>query len=245
MRCLEATRPERGYASTMSRADILVVDDDPRLQEVVRYALSREGFSVRVAANGVEALTSLAEATPDLIVLDVMMPEMDGMEFCRRVRRDSEIPIVFLSSKDDELDRVLGLELGGDDYVTKPFSTRELVSRIKAVLRRTRRKPTEESDDELLRAGRLKMDQGQHRVCVGDDEISLTVTEFRILQVLMRRPGRVYTRDELADRAYPGRHHVSERTLDSHIRRVRQKMRPFGLDPVETVHGLGYRLRRE
>jgi len=229
----------------MSRADILVVDDDPRLQEVVRYALSREGFAVRVASNGVEALASLSKAAPDLIVLDVMMPEMDGMEFCRRVRRDSEVPIVFLSSKDDELDRVLGLELGGDDYVTKPFSTRELVSRIKAVLRRTQRKPAEDDAEELLRSGRLKMDQGQHRVWVGEDEVSLTVTEFRILQVLMRRPGRVYTRDELADRAYPGRHHVSERTLDSHIRRVRQKMRPFGLDPVETVHGLGYRLRRD
>ncbi len=232
----------------MSRAEILVVDDDPRLREVVRYALSREGFSVREAANGVEALQALDQAPVDLLVLDVMMPEMDGMELCRQVRRRSEVPIVFLSSKDDELDRVLGLELGGDDYITKPFSTRELVSRVKAVLRRTRRAPAQEEpedDAEILHSGRLRMDQGKHRVFVGGEEIPLTVTEFRILQVLLRRPGRVYTRDELAERAYPGRHHVSECTLDSHIRRVRQKMRPHGLDPVETVHGLGYRLRTE
>lgn len=231
----------------MSRAEILVVDDDPRLREVVRYALSREGFSVSEAANGVEALAHLARVprSPDLLVLDVKMPEMDGMELCRQVRRSSEVPIVFLSSKDDELDRVLGLELGGDDYITKPFSTRELISRVKAVLRRTRRSaaPADPEEDDVLQTGELRMDQSRHRVHVGEDEVGLTVTEFRILQVLMRRPGRVYTRDELADRAYPGRHHVSERTLDSHVRRIRQKMRPHGLDPVETVHGLGYRLR--
>jgi len=231
----------------MSRAEILLVDDDPRLREVVRYALSREGFTVREAANGVEALEALKRAPVDLLVLDVKMPEMDGMELCRQVRRTSEVPIVFLSSKDDELDRVLGLELGGDDYVTKPFSTRELVSRVKAVLRRTRPREAvaEDSEEAVLQVGALRMDQAKHRIHVGGEEVALTVTEFRILQVLMRRPGRVYTRDELADRAYPGRHHVSERTLDSHVRRIRQKMRPHDLDPVETVHGLGYRLRTE
>ncbi len=231
----------------MSRAEILVVDDDPRLREVVRYALSREGFSVREAADGAQALAYLERQPrePDLMVLDVNMPELDGMDLCRAIRRRSELPIVFLSSRGDELDRVLGLELGGDDYITKPFSTRELVSRIKAVLRRTRRRAESGEEEALLRAGRLCMDTARHRVYVGDEEVGLTVTEFRILQVLLRRPGRVYTRDELAERAYPGRHHVSERTLDSHVRRIRQKMRPRGLDPVETVHGLGYRLRAD
>ncbi len=230
----------------MSRAEILVVDDDPRLREVVRYALSREGFSVSEAADGAQALAYLDRQPrePDLMVLDVGMPELDGMALCRAIRRRSELPIVFLSSRDDELDRVLGLELGGDDYITKPFSTRELVSRIKAVLRRTRRR-AEPGDEERLRAGALCMDIARHRVYAGEAEVGLTVTEFRILQVLMRRPGRVYTRDELTERAYPGRHHVSERTLDSHVRRIRQKMRPHGLDPVETVHGLGYRLRAD
>ncbi|MCB9758814.1 MAG: response regulator transcription factor [Alphaproteobacteria bacterium] len=226
-------------------AHILVVDDDPRLREVVRYALSRAGFRIDEASDGAEALRRFAADRPDLIVLDVLMPEMDGIEVCRRIRQESDVPIVFLSSRDEEVDRVLGLELGGDDYVTKPFSPRELVSRVKAVLRRTRpAAPRESEDDPVLVTGTIRMDTGEHRIWAGDDEITLTVTEFRILQVLMTRPGRVYTRDELVDRAYPGTHHVSDRTLDSHVRRIRQKFRVHDLDPVETVHGLGYRLRQ-
>ena len=225
-------------------SEILVVDDDPRLREVVRYALSREGFEVAEARDGAEALRQVAALDPALVVLDVLMPEMDGIEVCRTLRRTSEVPIVFLSSRGEELDRVLGLELGGDDYLTKPFSTRELVSRVKAVLRRSRPAPVEpvEGGDALV-CGPLRLDPEAFRVWIGSEEIQLTVTEFRILQVLMSRASRAWTRDELMERAYPGRHYVSGRTLDSHVRRIRQKCRGAGLDPVETVHGLGCRLR--
>jgi two-component system OmpR family response regulator len=175
------------------------------------------------------------------------MPELDGIEVCRQIRRTSDVPIVFLSSRGEELDRVLGLELGGDDYLTKPFSTRELVSRVKAVLRRTSKAapPPETAGTPALCTGSLRLEPDAFRVWIGTLEIQLTVTEFRLLQVLMSRPSRAWTRDELMDRAYPGRHHVSGRTLDSHVRRIRQKCRDAGLDPVETVHGLGYRLRVE
>lgn len=195
---------------------ILVVDDDPHLREVLRYTLERQGWSVREAADGLVALNLLRHESADLLVLDVTMPELDGIETCRRIRQNSNIPIVFLSSRDEELDRILGLEMGGDDYLTKPFSPRELVSRIKAVLR---------------------------RAWVDETEVTLTVTEFAILQTLLSHPGRAYNREELTDRSYGEGHHISDRTLDSHIRRIRQKCKDAGLDPIETVHGLGYRLR--
>ena len=228
----------------MTGADILIVDDDDNLREVVRYALDRAGFKVREAEDGKQAMAEFGARSPDLIVLDVLMPEMDGIEVCREIRKESQVPIVFLSSRDEEVDRVLGLELGGDDYMTKPFSPRELVSRVKAVLRRARPATQAESQENTLRAGPIRMNPERHRVFVEDDEVRLTVTEFRLLQVLLRRPGRVYTRDELVERAYPGNHHVSDRTLDSHVRRIRQKFREHDVDPVETVHGLGYRLRQ-
>ena len=227
----------------MPGADILLVDDDPSLREVVRYALTRAGFTVREASNGVAALASFTASTPDMIVLDVLMPEMDGMEVCREVRTTSQVPILFLSSRGEELDRVLGLELGGDDYVTKPFSPRELVSRVKAVLRRT--KPAEAAPGDVLAVGDVKLDRSAYRVWAAGCEVSLTVTEFRILEVLIRRPGRVFERAELVELAYPGPHHVSDRTLDSHIRRIRQKLREAGSDRIETVHGLGFRFQGE
>lgn len=224
---------------------ILVVDDDPNLREVVRYALSREGFRVEEAQNGEEALRRWRALKPDLLVLDVLMPEMDGLAVCREIRRESTVPIVFLSSRDEELDRVLGLELGGDDYISKPFSTRELVSRVRAVLRRSKAVASPEPAEPMIQIGSLRLDPGEHRVFFGEQPVVLTVTEFRLLQVLMGRPGRVYTRDELVERAYGENYHLSERTLDSHVRRIRQKFRDLGLDPVETVHGLGYRLRSD
>ena len=221
--------------------DVLVVDDDPRLREVVRYALSREGYAVREASDGLAALAEVQRDEPALVVLDVLMPELDGLEVCRRLRAQGcSVPVVFLSSRGEELDRILGLELGGDDYLAKPFSTRELVSRVRAVLRRQR-----PAADSRLRVGRLALDAEAFRVWIGEDEIGLTVTEFRLLQVMMRRPSRAWTRDELMERAYPGRHQVSGRTLDSHVRRIRSKCREAGLDPIETVHGLGYRLRTD
>ncbi len=222
---------------------ILVVDDDPNLREVVRYALARQGYTVREAPNGAEALRAFAQAPVDLVVLDVVMPELDGIDTCRELRKTSRVPIVFLSSRDEELDRVLGLELGADDYLTKPFSTRELVARVKAVLRRATPEPPAEKP-RALAVGTLRLDLDEHRAWAGAQEVVLTVTEFSLLRVLMSRPGKVYTRDELVERAYGEHHHVSERTLDSHVRRIRQKFREVGLDPVETVHGLGYRLRQ-
>ncbi len=229
----------------MMNADILVVDDDPRLREVVRYALSRAGFRVQDVGDGAAALRLLESRTVDLIVLDVLMPEVDGLEVCRRVRARSNVPIVFLSSRGEELDRVLGLELGGDDYLTKPFSPRELVSRVKAVLRRTQPPPeaTPTGGAHDLKVGELRLDPELHRVWVAGNEVELTATEFRLLHVLMGRPGRVYTRAELVERAYEGQHHVSDRTVDSHVRRIRQKLRDAGVDPVETVHGVGFRLQ--
>jgi two-component system OmpR family response regulator len=216
---------------------ILLVDDDANLREVVRYALDRAGFVVTEAADGLEALVAFRETEPDLVVLDVLMPELDGLEVCRRIRQTSQVPIVFLSSRGEEVDRILGLDLGGDDYVTKPFSARELVSRIRAVLRRT----SGASGTSRLVLGPVVLDSETWRVEVRGEAVELTVTEFRLLEVLARRPGRVFPRDALIARAYPGQHHVSARTVDSHVRRIRQKLRATGLECIETVHGLGFR----
>lgn len=218
---------------------ILLADDDPSLREVVRYALDRAGFEVIEAQDGRVALDRFGRHAVDLVVLDVLMPELDGIEVCRAIRKTSSVPIVFLSSRSEEVDKILGLEMGGDDYITKPFSPRELVSRVRAVLRRTR--PPEEPTA-IVEAAGVKLDVEAFRVWANTTEVTLTVTEFRILEVLVRRPGRVFTRDELVQRAYDGPHHVSDRTLDSHMRRIRQKLREGGLDPIETVHGLGFRL---
>lgn len=228
-------------------ARILVVDDDPHLREVLRYALVRDGHEVEEARDGAEALRLAAASRPDLLVLDIVMPGMDGLEACRELRKTSTVPVVFLSSRDEELDRVLGLEMGGDDYLTKPFSTRELCARVKAVLRRGRPAPRAADEAPVLKAGPIRMDVVEHRLWVdvadGSHEIVLTVTEFSLLQVLLSRPGRAYTREDLTDRAYGEGYHLAERTLDSHVRRIRAKLREHGLDPIETVHGLGYRLR--
>ena len=234
---------------SITDAEILIVDDDPRLREVVRYALSQAGFRVREAGDGRAALQAIDERLPDLVVLDVVMPELDGVEVCRRIRQTSSVPVVFLSSKGEEVDRVLGLELGGDDYLSKPFSPRELVSRIKAVLRRVRPRtappaaPPVEDTGSAIRVGRVQMDIDRHRTIVDDEEINLTATEFRLLRVLLERPGVVFTRAKLVESAYPGNHYVSDRTLDSHIRRIRRKLRDVGLDPIETVHGVGFRYK--
>jgi two-component system OmpR family response regulator len=222
---------------------VLVVDDDANIREVVRYALAREGFDVREAARAADAQRHIDARPPDLIVLDVTMPEMDGLEFCRRLRRTSRVPILFLSSRGEELDRVLGLEMGGDDYLAKPFSPRELVSRIKAILRRAQ--PEAPPEPQSLEVAGMRLDPVEHRAFVLGTEVALTLTEFRLLQVLMSRPGRAWSRDELMKNAYEGVHFVAERTLDSHVRGVRAKLRELGIDPIETVHGVGYRLKKE
>jgi two-component system OmpR family response regulator len=226
-----------------ARKLVLVVDDDPNLREVVRFALEKEGFATVIAADGREALRQFAASPPDLVVLDILMPEMDGTEACREIRRTSTVPIVFLSSRDDELDRVLGLELGGDDYVTKPFSPRELVARVKAILRRTAAPSVAgEAPEECLSAGSLRLDLVGCRASWKGHEVVLTAMEFAVLKALLSQPRRVFSRSDLMDRAYDGEVVVSDRTIDSHVRRVRRKFRALGCDPVETVTGFGYRL---
>lgn len=222
-------------------APILLVDDDPHLRDVVRVALELGGFQVVEAADGRAALETAARVSPRLVVLDLMMPELDGLAVCRELRKTSRVPIVFLSSRDEELDRILGLELGGDDYLAKPFSPRELVARIRAVLRRVEEKAPAAPSQGPLTRGPLTLDAEAWRARWGEAEVLLTVMEFQLLATLLRAPTKVFSRDELIERAYDGVV-VSDRTVDSHIRRVRQKFAAVGGQVVETVHGVGYRL---
>jgi len=223
-------------------ATILVADDDGHIREVLRYALERAGHRVLEAADGAQALRLCADEPVELALLDILMPEADGLEVCRALRARGRLPIVFLTSRADELDRVLGLELGADDYVVKPFSPREVVARVKAVLRRARPAPDEPA--RALGCGPLRMDLERRRVAWGEREVPLTATEFALLQALLGRPGKVYTRDELVERAYGLGHAITDRTIDSHVRRIRRKLTEAGAaDPIETVHGVGYRLR--
>ncbi|MCA9544199.1 MAG: response regulator transcription factor, partial [Myxococcales bacterium] len=204
-------------------AHILLVDDDPHIREVVRFALQAAGHTVHEAVDGQDALDRFAAQPADAVVLDIMMPELDGLEVCRRLRtRSSQVPILFLSSKDDEFDRVLGLELGADDYVTKPFSPRELVARVKAMLRRAaaHAAPTPEPGSRLT-LGTLALDPTRHRCWVGGTEVVLTVTEFDLLRALFGFVGKAYSRDELIDRVWGAGHHITDRTIDSHVRRIR------------------------
>lgn len=229
---------------------VLVVDDDPHIREVVRFTLENGGHQVIEAQNGAEALATYAAKAVELIVLDIVMPESDGLTVCRTIRAGAKpnVPIMFVSSRDDELDRVLGLEMGADDYMVKPFSPRELLARVKAMLRRNAAQVTpaaESKSDELVRHGKLVIDVARHRVSWGDTALVMTVTEFSLLATLARAPGRVFTRDALVDKAYGEGHVITDRTVDSHIRRVRSKLATVGADPIETVYGLGYRMREE
>lgn len=219
-------------------ARILIVDDDPAIRDVLRFALARAGFETEEAADGLVALAAVDRHCPDLIVLDVQMPEMDGTELCRAVRRTRGVPILFLSSHTDEVDRIVGLEIGGDDYLTKPFSPRELVARVKAILRRG----AAPDAPEMLRQGRLALDLGAVRATWDGQEVALTATEFGILRTLVTRAGRVVSRDGLMDGAYATERVVSDRTIDSHVRRVRAKFAMLGAAPIETLPGFGYRL---
>src|ERR1041385_6592646 len=209
---------------------ILIVDDDAHIREVVAFTLEQAGFRTIEAANGLAAIERFEREVPDLVVLDILMPELDGTEVCRELRRRSRVPIVFLSSRDEELDRILGLELGGDDYVTKPFSPRELLARVRAVLRRARGEatPAQEPSARVLRRGRLTLDLDQFKALWDDREIVLTVTELGVLRTLLARPGKVFSRDELMDGAYDSATVVADRTIDSHVRRGRAKFPPPG-----------------
>lgn len=223
-------------------ARILVVDDDPHIRDVIRFALEQAHHEVREASNGQQALDLLTTFPADLVILDVMMPELDGMETCRRVRATSAVPILMLSSKDDEFDRVLGLELGADDFISKPFSPRELVARVKANLRRVSLdSPAETPPSALLKHGRVTLDPEAFETRIDQTLIDLTPTEFAVLRTLLGRPRKVFSRDELMRHAYDVLTIVSDRTIDSHIRHIREKFSPHGCAPIETVHGIGYR----
>jgi two-component system OmpR family response regulator len=222
---------------------ILVVDDDPHIRDVVRFAFEKTGMTISTAPDGQEALRLFDRGVHQLVVLDIGMPEMDGLEVCRQIRKVADTPILFLSARDEEIDRVLGLEIGGDDYVTKPFSPRELVARVNAILRRARPAPVETV--KTISHGGLMLDPDAHSATFGNQPVSLTALEFAILRTLLARPGFVFTRELILDAAYAGNIHVADRTIDSHIRNIRAKMAAAGCEQaIETVHGVGFKLGR-
>lgn len=224
----------------MTAPSILVADDDPHIRDVIGFALRRADMVPAMARDGGEALALFRRGRFDLAVLDVGMPEMDGLALCGEIRKRSQLPILFLSARDEEVDRVLGLEIGGDDYLTKPFSPRELVARIKAILKRSRPAP---EPDRACRHGRLVLDAEARLVAYGGAPVALTALEFAILAALTVRPRTVFTRDHILDAAYGVGAAVSDRTVDSHVRNIRAKLAAVGCrDAVETVHGVGFRL---
>ena len=223
-------------------ARVLIVDDDPAIREVICIALRRDGYDTVEAADGSAALAQFTVTAPDLVVLDIMLPELDGTDVCRSLRRQSAVPILFLSARDAEVDRIVGLEIGGDDYLTKPFSPRELVARVRALLRRAARPPPLAHSPDALTHGRLRLDTETLRVTWDGHDVTLTATELGVLRTLMGRPGRVFSRDELMDHAYVTERVVSDRTIDSHVRRVRAKFALLGAAPIETLPAFGYRL---
>lgn len=219
-------------------AHILIVDDDPHIRDVIRIAAETAGMRTTEAANGQAALAEFSRSPADLIVLDVGMPQLDGFGFCKSLRAKSNVPVLFLTARGDEIDRVLGFELGADDFVTKPFSPRELMLRIKAIL--ARGKP---EVDPVLTHGCVTLDPGRHHAEVAGEACNLTATEFSLLAVLMRRPNQVFDRNQLIDALYGGSATLSGRTLDSHIRNIRAKAAQLGCsDVIDTVHGVGVRL---
>ena len=228
---------------------IALVDDDRNILTSVSIALQQEGFVTRVYSDPVSALKAINDNPPDLGVFDIKMPSLDGMELLRRVREFSSIPVIFLTSKDDELDEALGLAMGADDYISKPFSQRLLIARIRAILRRQEIErggaAEAKAKEELpaLERGRLLMDPARHKVRWDERDVSLTVTEFMILEALAQRPGVVKTRNQLLDVAYSDDIYVDDRTIDSHIKRIRRKFRSIDsqFDAIETLYGVGYR----
>lgn len=219
---------------------LLVVEDTERLRTLTKSYFTQEGFRVLTAGDGRQALIVARQEKPDLIILDVMMPEMDGFEFMRLHKREADTPIIMLTARVEETDRVLGLELGADDYVTKPFSMRELAARVRAVLRRSGQSMPE---GEVLRAADVTLDRSSRQVRVGDRYVDLTPSEFELLATLMSYPGRAYTRAELLDRLQGVSYEGYERTIDVHVRNLRAKVEPEPSDPryIQTVYGVGYR----
>ncbi len=223
---------------------ILVVDDEPEIVKLVRAYLEAAGYQVVTAKNGREALLVTRHEKPDLIILDLTMPEMDGLEFTRRARQEKNTPIIMLTARVEETDRIIGLELGADDYVPKPFSPREIVARVRAVLRRVQPEP---ETPEVLRVGDLMLDQNEHSVSVAGRSIELTPTEFDLLTILMTNPGRVFSRMELLERLQGEAYAPYERTVDAHIKNLRAKIEADPTHPrhILTVFGVGYKLAKD
>jgi two-component system OmpR family response regulator len=236
----------REYGVMSTSQTILVVDDDPQIRDVLKLAFERADFETIMARDGAEGLELANQIKPSLAVLDIGLPEMDGLELCKEIRRSSDVPILFLTARDDEVDRIVGLELGGDDYVTKPFSPRELVARVRAILKRTagRTEAAEDSDTpNALVIGVLSLVPESHVCKVRDTHVTLTSTELSILEKLMSRPTQVFSRPAMVDAIWGPGMVVSDRTLDSHLRNLRSKLAEAGCpDAVETLHGVGLRM---
>ncbi|MBA2332968.1 MAG: response regulator transcription factor [Actinobacteria bacterium] len=228
-------------------ATILLVDDEDSVQKLLAYPLERDGYRVVVARDGEEALKRFAEESIDLVVLDLMLPRLDGLEVCKRLRADSTVPIIMLTARDDELDKVLGLELGADDYITKPFSIREFRSRVRALLRRasTPRPGERADDDEVIEEADVRIDVPRRAVEVRGEEVQLTFVEFELLRVLAAAPGRVFSRRQLLERLRGGADYREPRTIDVHVRHLREKVEADPTEPelILTVRGVGYRFR--
>lgn len=231
-------KASRGATPFAMTEHILIVDDDPHIRDVVRIALQAAGYATREAANGQAALTELGRAQTDLVVLDIGMPQMDGFDCCKAIRMSSQVPILFLTAQEDEVDRVLGFQLGADDFVPKPFSPRELVLRIKAILGRGKL-----TLDEVLQHGDLTLTPAAHHCQVAGTDMALTGTEFALLEVLIRSPQQVFDRNQLISGIYGMNSALSGRTLDSHVRNIRAKAALMGCDDmIATIHGVGLRL---
>jgi two-component system OmpR family response regulator len=224
---------------------ILVVDDDPHIRDVISFALEKAGMATETARDGREALTLFQRRPPDMIILDVGMPDTDGLAVCREIRKSSNVPILFLSARDDEIDRVVGLEIGGDDYVTKPFSPREMVARVNVILRRAAAAASPAQDDVPMSQGALTLRPMQHTAEFDGRPVGLTAIEFAILKVFLSRRNIVFSRDQIMTAAYGANITVSDRTIDSHVRNIRAKLARVGCGTViETVHAVGFRLGR-
>lgn len=229
-------------------ATIALVDDDRNIVTSLRIALESEGYKIQAYGDGASALDGMLAERPSLAILDIKMPRMDGMELLRRLRQHSEIPVIFLTSKDDEIDELFGLKMGADDFIHKPFSQRLLVERVKAILRRAAPREVGSGAEEpanIIERGKLKLDPERHSCLWDDKPVTLTVTEFLILQALAQRPGVVKSRDALMDAAYDDQVYVDDRTIDSHIKRLRKKFKQVDqeFDVIETLYGVGYRFK--
>lgn len=225
----------------MIKQKILIVDDEVSIQELIRFNLDQSGFDTEVAGDGLEALEMFESYRPDLIVLDLMLPGKDGYDVCKEIRRTSNVPIIMLTAKETELERVLGLELGADDYMTKPFSPLELVARIKAVLRRASGQETQ--DENEYKVGNIFLQVDTREVKVHDQPVDLTRKEFDLLHIFMQNTGKVLTREVLLQKVWGYEYEGETRTVDVHIRHLRRKLGPEGETRIETIHGVGYKLR--